>query len=72
MSKADKPADNRRAMELQKLIEDAQRQPGLDQVLQLIEQANQSLQALRDSQASAPFVGGASVGHTTAVYNARG
>lgn len=67
MPKPAKQSRNMRVEQLQKMIEDAQRQPGLDDILQLVYQANYAHQTAEEAEAAKPtgtYVGGASVGET--------
>lgn len=67
MPKSAKQSRNLRVEQLQKMIEEAQRQPGLDDILQLVYQANYAHQTAEEAEAAKPagiYVGGASVGET--------
>jgi hypothetical protein len=52
------------ADELRALTEQAQRQPGLSQLLSLLEQVNAAEQAIRDMTPDAVHVLGGTLGHT--------
>jgi hypothetical protein len=71
MPKTAKQSHNLRVEQLQKMIEEAQRQPGLDDILQLVYQANSAHQTAEEAEAAKPaakpagiYVGGASVSET--------
>jgi enoyl-CoA hydratase/carnithine racemase len=64
-----KPAkqSRQRAQQLQKMIESAQRQPGLDEILRLVYQMSNAHQVAAETKAGSAYVGGASVGETPSV-----
>jgi hypothetical protein len=53
------------ARDLPKLIADAQRQPGLRQVLELVEQGQEAMRPLRELASSSPFTAGVTLGSTS-------
>ena len=63
-STAEKRSPKNRATDYQKIIENAQRQPGLNEILRLVHQLNDARRALNDSGSSGKYVGSASVSST--------
>jgi len=65
MPKLAKQPEDRRAEQLQKMIEEAQRQPGLNEILGLVYHVNPVLNRTEDgAKPASAYVGGASVGET--------
>jgi hypothetical protein len=52
------------AHQLASLIEEAQKQPGIEQALLVVEQAQAALQAVREVAQATAYAGGASAGTT--------
>ena len=59
-----KRSTTERASDCQEMIENARRQPGLNEILWLVHQLNEARRALKDSGSSSTYVGSASVSST--------
>ena len=65
MAKSRNSAPKPPSRELPKLIEEAQRQPGLRQVLELVEQGHQAMRPMQELSNTAPFAAGITLGSTS-------
>lgn len=72
MPKRAKQSENQRVEQLQKVIEEAQRQPGLDEVLKLVDQSNCAQRAAEECKPGQTYVAGATVGETPSAVFAVG
>ncbi len=59
-----KRSTTERASDCQQMIENAQRQPGLNEILLLMHQLNDARRAINESGSSGTYVGSASVSST--------